>query len=1495
MQPANINFVGQGPIVPKSERALPVTSINLKEVDLEILKVQKPEQFLLQQYYTGQLSEWDLQQVKNSLQSITLERYLLPSAKDNVEIASKLNLPKNLPSGWYVALLNPVNDYSAYNVKTSHFLLTNIGIQAKWFKQSVHLLVSTLDNGLPVKKGLVKAYNNGELIDAVVVENGRAQLNIKASNDTVLLVESDNEMAILSFKEVPLDLSEFAVAGKNFQPQEAFIYSNRDLVKPGEQLPINILLRDADGQLLSEQPINLRIIKPDNQLAYQKNLTSSLAGYYHEMLNLSDDAALGNWRIEVRTDPKANNALSQLTFQVQEFVPERMELLIDAPQQVIAPNQSLHVALTGRYLFGAKADGNQVNSQLTYTQVQHFAGKYKDYQVGQPFHLNESYLSLSPYKLDNEGKGELLIPAPTQEIKSPVAVRANLDLMEDGATGAQKTLDFISWNNKPIAAIRALQDSVGYMSKANFELLLLNAQGDTAIEGEVQLSLYKNQGNYYWSYEDGSGWTQHSQPQWLKISDKTVTTSTVASPFDLDVTWGQYRIVATEKQSKSETVIDFYAGWRNSREQMPAKPEHLDMQLDKSLYQNGDSLQLTFTSPIAGHVYLTVESDKVLWSKNLSSDAKQQQSQTINIDPGWLRHDIYLSAVVTGNDKQGIPKRLFGVKHIKLDRSERTLDLKLTLPEKFEPLTTVNIPVSLTNKSDQDTWVTLSMVDKGIINISGYQATNPANFFFGQRRYSTDVVDLYSRLFDLRPNPFATPRFGGDDVSPNRRGADLVESKTIILMSEPVQFDDAGDALVQLTLPDYNGEAQVIATTFSANEFGQTVASQKIAAPVIAELAVPRFLAPGDISTVHMSLFNNSGKTQQLSIDMAVAEGITIINADQLTRSITLTDGQRFSLPLQISLSDTLPQGSTSVDLSVSSADIDIKRSWTIPVRPVSAIVTKRLIKVLKKGESYTVSDELWNGLNYDPKNAGKVRLSGAPQINMMQHAQQLFSYPYGCAEQTTSRAFPYLIDEPELSALKQVIYQQRGLATNDSPERALLNQSIRRISSFQNPYGGFGLWGADGAERAWLSVYISEFLLTAEQSFPGLVDQNLLNNAQARLSDYVKNAQVLNDLNTSSEAAFVARTYAAYLLAQQGKTHWGDLKKIYDRGQASGWVTPLAAMQMAYAFHLNGDQKKRDLLLAKIPSIKRSDNYLSDYGSDVRDRALMVSMLNDFKDKLKLDVDLQLFQNIELLIAQSQTQHWFSTQENAALLKAGLVTQQLSQKQLSVEVNGQLLTKKGAISQNILPGSEITNLSDAPLYVQVIAQGRPKKLVSSVNQLQLSTFNRQLFYPDGREYIGAPIKVGDRFVVVVDINAQENLEGALLVELIPAGFILENPNLGNALEHQNMPYQGNVLHSYPDAALNYREYRNDRFIASGDIQKGQRNIVTYSLRAEAPGRYRQPPSYLEVMYRPYKNVLKLHSEQPLIIGEDNYPKQQVLTVIEEEVSIMQQIKNYFK
>ncbi len=134
--------------------------------------------------------------------------------------------------------------------------------------------------------------------------------------------------------------------------------------------------------------------------------------------------------------------------------------------------------------------------------------------------------------------------------------------------------------------------------------------------------------------------------------------------------------------------------------------------------------------------------------------------------------------------------------------------------------------------------------------------------------------------------------------------------------------------------------------------------------------------------------------------------------------------------------------------------------------------MTRRSVATLAaKTGALNVNAELVAGLVPETAKV-TVNVSRGAEMDVPGLLLALDRYPYGCAEQTVSRALPLLYYN-ELA-------EASGLA-GENGARGRIEKAIQRIVSLQDSSGNFGLWSAGGRDL-WLTAYVSDFLTRAKE-----------------------------------------------------------------------------------------------------------------------------------------------------------------------------------------------------------------------------------------------------------------------------------------------------------------------------------------------------------------------------------------------------------------------------
>lgn len=1470
-----VGFASQGSVLPAREsRGLPVVSVNVPEVDVEFLRVREKElpTFFSEYQRGGRRGSWELGSeysektpLSRLADPVYVNRFTL-GGKPNERVLTYLPLQdiKELQEpGLYFAVMKRAGEFDD-RFETAFFTVSDLGLHARAYKDTLFVHIASLQKGDAVAGVELKVLDaKGEtVIKGETDKNGNALLRYRLDAAHVLIARRGSDVSMLPFNQPALDLSEFAVSGREQAWFDVFAWSGRDLYRPGETVRLSALLRDQDGQPIvakagkAQQPLFLRYVQPDGKIFLETRLQPDAQGYVRHAQVIPADAATGRWRVEFRTDPGSKEAVQGMTLRIEEFLPERLKLDLDA-QPVLKAGEPLRLKVDGAYLYGAPAAGNRFTARLAVAVEQHPLERLPGYFFGDPtLALPKEAADVIDASLDAQGKlqQDVALPAEAKPV-SPIAVILAGSVYETGGRSVNRSLKRVLWPADALVGVRPLFDDKegsDANATAGFELTRVGSDGAPRPAKGLRVTLVREHRDYHWRYDDDS-WDYDFTRRYEDIETRTLDAGTAPVRFDFPVEWGDYRVDVYDPATRLTTRYPFTAGWSWSDENrgLDARPDKVKLALDKTGYRAGDTLKVTLTPPHAGKGVLMVESDHMLYVQDI--DAKAGSTFEIPVTSDWERHDVYVTALVFrgGSASNRItPARAVGVAHVPMDRRDRKVAVGLSVPASMQPERDLPVTVSAPQLAGQDAFVTVSAVDVGILNITRFPVPDAAAHFFAQRRLGVDAYDVYGRVIESFEGDIARIRFGGDmalDALPQARRP-TARVQTVDLFAGPVKLDARGNARIRLPVPDFNGTLRVSALVFSAGKYGSRDRETVVRAPVLAEASVPRVLAPGDRSNVTLDVQNFTGRAGSFQVQVT-GEGPLSIGEGKRVAQLGVDAKTTYTFPLQAQSGSTVAQ----VRVRVVGNGHSVDRRYDVPVRPAWPAVVRARTRTLDSLAAITLDADLADGLMPESVNA-RLAVSALPPIPFATALQGALEYPYGCAEQTTSKGFAAL----ELDDATAKMLGTTGL--DASKRRARMEGAFGRLAAMQIGSGHFSMWGDGDYVNPLITPYVVEFLLDAREAGFAVPDAMLQKALKVLNEDLLSGGSPFFGYDRRDHLKFAYQAYAGYALARVNRAPLGTLRALYDNDRKQS-LTGLPLVHLGIALSLQGDKARGRKAIEEGFARNAADRpeYLGDYGSRLRDDALMIALVHEHDLATPQFDSRAMSLGKELQARRDRGWLWLSTQEQVALARLGKALMADQAKQVS----GQW--KVGDVAVEAGPARYIGRLFDAaamargvsftpqgepPLYVSMEVAGVPR--TAPEPDASVIDVRRKYFTTDGKEWAGGVLEEGDALIVQLSVRTSRAMPDALLTDLLPAGLELENFNLGDGKQWAGVVIDGIELSDRDDAAqVRHEEFRDDRYVAALKLEPGDTARVFYLVRAVTPGTYTVPPSMVEDMYRP--------------------------------------------
>ena len=1462
VQPS-FDFASRGMILPtKLASGLPIRVVNVPELEIEFLRVT-PDKLpdMLKSISLGErVRQYQLEEIHAVTQSVYTGRYTTdakPNARTSLNIPVGNIEPLKVP-GLYFAVMHQPGRFGDDAYKISPFFVTNIGLHVRVYKNAVEVFANSLDAGKPLSGINLKLSGEKESLEATSNEQGQASFKTRPTGNLLLIANAGEQFAFLDMRDPALDLSEYSVSGLNDQAIAPFIYSTRDLYRPGETVDLAILLRDRDGKTVDIKNINLKIIRPDSKPLLEQNLVvaNQALGYFNQKLALPSDAATGSWKAEVRLNAKDENAIASFDFHVEEFMPERMKLALSSATPILKPNEKLVLKAQGDYLYGAPASGNKVSLVRTIDIDRHPLKQWETYYFGNP--ADDKLIKredLPEINLDEKGAGLIESEALDGKLNSPLTISLIATLHETGGRGVTRKFDQAFWPANNLVGIQPSfkNDTALNNSDAQFNLVRVNSQGLSAPSNQsLAVTLVREEKEYFWEYNDSEGWQRKDIASEYPLTlQKVQLDSKGQAKVSFPVTTGFYRLEVEDPETKLKTAYAFHAGWDwEQSENNAARPDQIELALDKPAYKAGDTVNLKITPPSAGEAIVAVEGSDLLWSQPISLPATGA-SVAIPVNANWARHDLYITVTnfrPASVEQKIAPNRALGIIYLPLDRADRKLNLAIDAPVKIQPESKVSVTVSADNLQGQSAFVTLSAVDVGVLNITDFKTPDPFKYYFSQHAYSPAMYDAYGKIIESVDGAMLRQRFGGDGIRSKGGAYARPDLKIVSLFSGAVAFNADGKATIELNIPGFDGTVRLMALAATSDKLGSAEKDMQVASPVVASLAAPRFLAAGDSAFVTVDLNNTTQETLPVSLKVSADP---ILGLSPLNQNLTIAAGKRQALRLPVTAQQAFGLG--NVQLELSGKGFTAHRQLAVSVRPAYPAKQLAIYKEIPPGQNVKLDSSILQGLL--PAGAtASLTLAASSPLPLQNALQDLLQYPYGCLEQTTSSAWPYLYLEPDVA-------EKLGLKSMDMQERSnRVNSALLRLAGMQLSDGGFSTWEDESEVNYWLTPYVTDFLLDAKErgfAVPEWMLQRALKNLQEHLQEgerYIDSRYEFSDSPAHLDLA--TRAYAAYVLSRVKQAPLGTIRVIYDQ-EANNAKSGLPLVHLGLALSAQGDKQRADASMKRGLETVRDDKlYLGDYGSALRDQAAMLYLMLRYKTNIG-----NVSEQTKKLSTMLHANNYLSTQEQLFTFLAGkeILTRAKDGWKAKLSIGGNPVDLSGttplyrSISMDELQkGIEISSSSGKLLYVGFNMEAYPAAAPEAkTDHIQVT---RQWYNLQGKKLNAADLKPGMLLLTYLNVSSNDSLRDALVVDLVPAGLEVENTNLANNESLEGLQLEGTdkpLTELVDSTTLKHQEFRDDRYVAALALEPKTRYHLFYLARVVSSGKFAVPPPTVLDMYRP--------------------------------------------
>ncbi len=1337
------------------------------------------------------------------------------------------------------------------------------------------------DNNQVMQKGVTDRSGN------VTFRNFRK--NSYGFRPYIITAEDKDDFSFLALNNSMLNTQVFDTSGvpDTNEGITAFVSTDRGLYRPGEKGVITAVVRNSNMTVPPGISVTLKIKGPQGESVYSSSAKLEKQGIAVFEPAFSRSALTGSYSAELSINDKK---AGEVSFKVEEFMPDKLEVKIESDRDMFEPGERVSFRVKALQLFGAPAAGNRLEARVVFDSYAFSSAAHKGYSFSDPdrkYQRREERLGSE--NLDEKGNYEYSFDLP-QDINPPSALQAHVfaEVFDDGGrpVGGFKELIIYPYDTYIGVMTDGGKKTFREKEPVKISLAAVKPSGAAASLKNVRMSIKKRVwlNAYRYGYGYGGGYASHDHredvaEEFINIEDGKA--EYVFTPKEA----GEYYIYAGEEEGMRAGLSVMVTGSGAAGFDLE-KQGRLEITTDKKKYPASGVINAVVSAPFDGMLYLTVERGGVY--REYTSVIKSGTA-SVKIKAGEdFFPNVYISAIAVREQDEkglGLPVVAFGVANVEISAGKKDIKPEITCEDSTDSTAGINVRV----KTAPGAAVMLYAVDEGILQIVRYQTPDPLGHFYAKRALG---VITYTTLSKILTNVAAKKQaIGGDFAEPQRKHLNPVTAK----LAEPyakysgvLYAAKDGTVSYRFGTENFNGKARVMAVAVEGENFGSAAKSVNVADKIVLNPFLPRFLAPGDSFVSAVRVYNNTGTDGEFTVKLKTTGPVTM-EAGSYTVKIESKGEARLYFKGK-ALEDS---AAASFEYNASGNDAVSAVKREIAVRPARHTETRIFKGKLDPGASV----EKHFSKDFDPVlRIVRVSVSHSRFSEYAGALEYLIRYPYGCVEQTTSSTFPMVF-------FKDLGLQNSSISHAVANTDAFVAAGVKRLSTFLTPSKRLSYWpGGDYEAPQYIHMYVAHMLIEAKnrgfytdaelfehvmksagisgketgdvikgrftrrgnddyyygrredsaiyrlflKSLAGTPDRDALENIEKLLAVYYDSKKELTEKLRSS--------------GLQGK----DVDAIKKRGsaiaeaEAGKFLSDLSEAEkylLSLALSLSGKKPAAKLLLEDTFSTKYSEREMWGWFNSVNKSLGMYLYA-------AAEADAQLSPRVaeaeKQLTKKLEGNGSFGNTQESCWALMGLAACARISKSDGV-INAEFLTDgKTADKLEKSTGktwtdtkaqwgkAAVKNTGAMPFYYNMSVEGIPSgaKKGSVSNGMKISRVIRD---ENGAELDLSNVKQGTLGVVTVTLEPfRENYNNIIIVDLLPAGFEIENPRLNS---------RGNLNFEAPsDMAAGYQDIRDDRILIFTKEVPSTASF-SYTVRAVTPGDYTVPNVFGEAMYDPEINA----------------------------------------
>lgn len=1048
-----------------------------------------------------------------------------PIEPDDAEGTFKkpVRTPKLTP-GFYLVRLQ-----AGKIVRSSMITVSDLALVVKRAKDELHVFATDLKTGdpvanVPIRLGLQDGIRNLGTTGA----NGLLRASLPD-----LPPQQYTESAVVGLRGDSAAVVTFGDYSRENAKLRFFTATDRPIYRPGDRVQFKTVVRRPNGaayRLPEISSATWQVQDLENRVLAEGSTALSPFGSLHGEFDLPKESTQ-SVRLIVKVD-----GLEDVTFvNVQSYRKPEFRISVTPVRSFYLRGDVVQFKVKAEYYFGGPVVGAKLDANLSKAPL----WAWLDPETGEEVTYEDSWSGDFVTNLsgvtDTQGEATFSFRSRDIEFSAWENSDVNLVLQVAGSEGDERY--FEGRGNVRLMqgdlAIRVDQDRYVAVPGDPVQVRIQLESADPSDARKLTSQTVSVETGYeIWS-ENSSSFEVESR-QTVALNESLAGSITVRPPNPGNF---RIRVIGQDRGGRMIQANAWVYAWREGAVIEGPKPD-LQVMLDKRTYQAGETaVALIRGGDAGGSVWVTLETDRIL------------EERVVNLNSGVTRVEFPVTAELKPNGYVTVSrvrsKRYREARRrLSLDLSDETLKVTVTPSKKLaRPGETITLKVTSEDARGRavPAEVALGVVDEALYAIAE-DNLDPMQAFYPERGSLVSTFNSFPELY----------LDGGEKGGSNVEIRD--DFRDTAAWFPTVMTDEAGQAEVQVQLPDNLTTWRATATAFSAaTQIGKERATFVVNKDLMVRLSAATFMVEGDRLSLRAIVNNSTDRGIPTEVTLA-AEGLTV--SGPASQRVEVAPGRSEIVTWEVVAEDV-----TSATVTLTARG---EGGLSDGVRQVIPIKPHGILDIL--GRSAQLPDAVTRITlpAVTPGPRGEFVVAGSSNLlaPLVQSLEHLVDFPYGCVEQTTHRFVPAVLAR---QALQELGWTDDALSAKID---LVTSQSLGRLREMQSSDGGWSWFGSEASDP-WITAIVLEGLADARSA--GIsVDRAMSSNAVAWAQRTLA-APAQRDTNTDAMIRLAAATLA--WTEDRAATRWLSTGKLKDWSNES----------LCVALPVQSDPARRDAITREL------------------------------------------------------------------------------------------------------------------------------------------------------------------------------------------------------------------------------------------------------------------------------------------------------------------------